>query len=164
MPWMPDGQTLWEFIKKYNPTILSMLPNKTIERCAPQKILWCKKELGENTQVIITPDSVGKSPYSNSNAILIDDNLKHKELWEKAGGVFIHHTSAKNSISILKALFIYSPETWISVLDALPEISKTYRVLVDYAEDVVNLAKWNGKWDESFGPNITHWSRDGLRR
>jgi hypothetical protein len=34
--------------------------------------------------------------------VLVDDRLKTQESWEEMGGVFIFHTSAKNSIAELK--------------------------------------------------------------
>ncbi len=30
--------------------------------------------------------------------VLVDDFLKYKHLWEEAGGVFIHHISAAESV------------------------------------------------------------------
>ena len=35
--------------------------------------------------------------------ILVDDRSQHRKLWEEAGGLFIHHTSAATSIAALKA-------------------------------------------------------------
>jgi hypothetical protein len=38
--------------------------------------------------------------------ILIDDFDKYRDLWIKAGGIFIHHTSAVASIHALRELGI----------------------------------------------------------
>jgi hypothetical protein len=35
--------------------------------------------------------------------VLVDDRDQHRRLWEQAGGLFIHHKSAKDSIAALKA-------------------------------------------------------------
>jgi hypothetical protein len=43
----------------------------------------------------------------NSGDILIDDRPKNHQLqqkWEAAGGIFIHHTSTKNTIQQLKRI------------------------------------------------------------
>ena len=40
----------------------------------------------------------------NPGDVLVDDYLRYRELWEKAGGIFIHHVSVKESIRQLAAL------------------------------------------------------------
>jgi hypothetical protein len=40
----------------------------------------------------------------NPGDVLVDDYLRYRELWEKAGGIFIHHVSARESIRQLAAL------------------------------------------------------------
>jgi hypothetical protein len=37
--------------------------------------------------------------------VLVDDTLKHRQLWEEAGGVFIHHKNARESLSELAQYF-----------------------------------------------------------
>lgn len=105
MPWMPDGRALWEFIAPLRPTILSMLPTANYERCAPQKRVWCARELGADVEVIITPDNIGKGPHATPGAVLIDDGqIRHQPDWLKHGGIFVHHTSAAKSIEQLRKL------------------------------------------------------------
>ena len=41
LEWMPDGKQLWNFVKEYNPTILSS-PGGNIEDCKEQKRKWVK--------------------------------------------------------------------------------------------------------------------------
>jgi len=102
---MPDGKDLWAFIAPLKPTILSMLPNANIARCEPQKRAWCARELGAEVAVVITPDSIGKGPHATPGAVLIDDDYhRHGPAWVKHGGVYVHHTSAANSIKQLRAL------------------------------------------------------------
>jgi hypothetical protein len=36
--------------------------------------------------------------------VLVDDNPKFCELWEEAGGVFVHHTSAECTLAALTEL------------------------------------------------------------
>jgi hypothetical protein len=37
--------------------------------------------------------------------VLVDDREKHRDLWDNAGGVFIHHTSAEDSILQLAEIY-----------------------------------------------------------
>lgn len=46
-----------------------------------------------------------KSLYlKNAGDVLVDDYLRYKRLWEKAGGIFVHHHSARESIEQLAGL------------------------------------------------------------
>lgn len=100
-PWMHDGRELWAFIKGFNPTILSMLPDAKYDRCSVQKRIWCNRELG-GVRVIVTKNSEGKAQYSEPGAILIDDGvMRHGVPWAQKGGTFIRHVSAKQSIEQL---------------------------------------------------------------
>lgn len=54
---------------------------------------------------IITCRSKDKSRYIKSSGdLLVDDYQKYRELWEKAGGIFVPHISAQDSINQLAAL------------------------------------------------------------
>lgn len=57
-----------------------------------------------NTTVIniITCWSKNKHYESKKNHILIDDRLSLREAWEGNGGIFVHHTSAVETIRILR--------------------------------------------------------------
>jgi hypothetical protein len=52
---------------------------------------------------MITCASRDKSRHMKPGDVLVDDYLKYRHLWEAAGGVFIHHTSAKASLEALRA-------------------------------------------------------------
>lgn len=101
LDWMPDGQELWAFMKDYNPTILTGLPRGNWAR--GQKIRWCGDNLGYSVPVICCMAS-DKANFCEPGDILVDDRKKAKDPWEQAGGIFIHHTSAKNSIAMFKGL------------------------------------------------------------
>jgi len=45
-----------------------------------------------------------KHEHLHPGDVLVDDRDKHRHLWENAGGVFVHHSSARASIAELKAL------------------------------------------------------------
>lgn len=112
MEWMPDGKELWEFIKPYNPTILSA-PTK-YESSKVGKLEWLKKNIQLPNYDIQTKAKKGWDDVSKiilntdkfryckgSKDILIDDTAKKIDPWVKAGGVGILHTTAKNTIEKL---------------------------------------------------------------
>ena len=45
--------------------------------------------------------SSDKRLHMKPGDVLVDDYLKYQHLWEEAGSIFIHHTSAKASIAKL---------------------------------------------------------------
>ena len=98
---MHDAEDLWEYCKPWHPTILTGLP---LGSWAPeQKRRWVARMLGEHVPVI-TCMSRDKPKYSGPGHVLIDDRVSLKEGWERAGGTFIHHTSAERSIAELESL------------------------------------------------------------
>lgn len=98
---MPDAHELWEFAAPHNPTILTGCPHGTWAQ--PQKIRWAWNQFGRHTR-IITCLSREKKLFCNPGDVLVDDTLKYQHLWEEAGGIFVPHTSAKDSIAQLKKL------------------------------------------------------------
>ncbi|CAM9710287.1 unnamed protein product, partial [Hapterophycus canaliculatus] len=103
---MEDGRELWNGVSGLRPTILTGLPMGNWAE--PQKAgrphrKWCKRELGEHVPVI-TCMSRDKHIYCRAGNVLIDDRASLAEAWERAGGVFIHHTSASSSLAKLKTL------------------------------------------------------------
>ena len=102
-----DGQELWGVIKLYNPQILSGVPRGGWAE--DQKKKWCRRELGDHV-TLITCESREKYTYCrNIGDILIDDRRAAGAMWEKAGGIFIHHQSARRTIELLEtALGRYS--------------------------------------------------------
>ncbi len=104
---MPDATTLWKYVVKFNPIILSGLP---MGSWAPgQKKRWVGEHLGWDIPVVLgmardKPQDAMKYLGVNTleGCILIDDRKKAKTLWESAGGTFILHTSAASSIRQLQ--------------------------------------------------------------
>ncbi len=109
--WMPDGRDLWQVVNDFQPVILTGLPmGKWAE---PQKRSWCERELSSDIPVITGMSRrkadlahiwLEENELSDKTPILIDDRLKIKEPWEAAGGIFILHLSAADSIEKLKEL------------------------------------------------------------
>ena len=53
LPWMPGGQILWNYIKKYDTHILSAYVEQTFDpNCIPGKRFWAQKNLGLPTNKI----------------------------------------------------------------------------------------------------------------
>ena len=101
LDFMPDAHQLWNYVKKYEPTILTGLPLGNWAK--GQKVRWVGEHLGWQTKVITCMAS-DKYKESGEGHILIDDRIKAEKPWVNAGGIFIHHTSASNSIIELKKL------------------------------------------------------------
>jgi len=101
LEWMPDGKKLWNFIKDYNPEILST-PGGDIELCKKQKKEWIHHEIGD----IPIHFSFHKEKYASKNSILIDDMPKNTVPWEESGGIAILHTSADSTMNALNKLLI----------------------------------------------------------
>lgn len=100
LKWMPDGKQLWDYIKKYNPELLSA-PSRE-ESSKMGKRIWVKREL-PGTKLILR-QAERKQEFATPNSILIDDRADNIQRWKDAGGVGIVHTSAADTIQQLKDL------------------------------------------------------------
>jgi len=101
MPWLPEGPTIWNHVRLYNPTILSAPPNEgTAGRKG--KIEWITKHLGPITPPYVFKRSEHKSQLSSPSAILIDDYHKNVTQWQSRGGFgILHQGNADNTIKQL---------------------------------------------------------------
>lgn len=100
LQWMPDGKQLWDYIKKYNPILLSAPSREESSKLG--KRVWVKREL-PGVKLILKYASQ-KQEYASPTSILIDDRQKNIDQWEAAGGIGILHTSTANTIEQLKQL------------------------------------------------------------
>ena len=100
IPWMKDGKELWNYIKKYNPTILSAPSQEESSKIG--KRVWKKNNLPD-AKMILTPARF-KQKYAGENKILIDDMERNIQQWRDKGGIGILHTSAADTIKQLKEL------------------------------------------------------------
>lgn len=98
--WMSDGKTLWNYIKQYNPTLLSAPSRQPSSRLGKRE--WVNHHL-PNTKLILA-NAQDKKNYSGKNHILIDDRSSNIQDWIQAGGIGILHTSTDNTIKQLKKL------------------------------------------------------------
>jgi len=100
MKWMDDGRKLWNYVKKYNPTILTTPANSKFSRDG--KKIWIERELGKEVPFIFAKD---KWKYADTESILIDDYDKKINDWVNLGdGIGIHHHNTDSTIEELKKL------------------------------------------------------------
>jgi hypothetical protein len=97
---MEDGKQYWDYIKKYNPILLSSPSRSEISRLG--KRLWVRNQLPGIK--LILARSKDKQNYSGENKILIDDRPSNIVEWRLKGGIGILHTSTSNTIKQLKEL------------------------------------------------------------
>ena len=100
LPWMPDGKQLWDYIKPYNPDLLSAPSREESSKIG--KFTWVKRNL-PGTKLILR-SAERKQEFATPNSILIDDRADNIQRWKDAGGIGIVHTSAADTIQQLKDL------------------------------------------------------------
>ena len=107
MPWEPGGKELWNYIKRFNPEILSAYVEQTTDpSCIPGKTKWARTNLGFTPKLNLVK-RIEKQKYAKDGAnptILIDDYEKNIRQFKAAGGIGILHTSTSNTISQLRKL------------------------------------------------------------
>ncbi|MDB5426539.1 MAG: hypothetical protein JWR43_514 [Phenylobacterium sp.] len=96
---LPDGFVLYEAVKAKDPIILTGMPRGAWAE--PQKRRWAERHF-PGVPVITTPAAL-KREHCHPGDVLVDDRDQHRRLWEQAGGLFVHHKSASDSIAALKA-------------------------------------------------------------
>lgn len=110
IPKMPDADQLVEGVRAlgFEPIVLTGIPSKDGSDWAiGQKIRWYA-DYFPDLQVICC-----KSKYKflhmipDKHNVLIDDWRQHQKVWEDAGGTFIVHTSAAESLLELEMVKIY---------------------------------------------------------
>lgn len=102
LPLMPDAKALMNYLDYWNirPIILTGCPMGTWSQ--PQKLAWAKKHFPGTP--MITCRSREKALYCREGDVLIDDITKYKHIWEAAGGTYIVHTSAENTMEELERI------------------------------------------------------------
>ena len=86
MPWMPQGQILWNFIQPYGPKLLTSPSEDNTSRLG--KRLWVRNHLSPAPEVIFRFGDA-KSDFANENSILIDDKPSNLEAFAAKGGISI---------------------------------------------------------------------------
>ncbi|MDQ3099920.1 MAG: hypothetical protein M3R08_00915 [Bacteroidota bacterium] len=95
---MPDALELYSAVEHLGPIILTGLPRGNWAE--PQKRNWAERHF-PGVKVITTTAAL-KNEHCDPGDVLVDDRDKYRSLWEEAGGIFIHHRSARQSINELR--------------------------------------------------------------
>ena len=101
LPEMIDARVLFDAVKHLKPTILTGLPLG--KWAAPQKEQWAAEHFPGVP--IITTMARQKHLHMDPGDVLVDDRENHRHLWEDAGGIFIHHKNAADSIRQLAEIY-----------------------------------------------------------
>lgn len=102
LDWMPGGKELWNYIKQYNPIILSRPTDSDSE---DGKREWVEFHLGLSGEARVKVE-YDKSPFAQhegKTGILIDDFEKNTIAFENSGGIAIlYHGNPTVAIKKLK--------------------------------------------------------------
>ena len=102
---MKDAFDLWEFVRPYNPIILTALPKEeTLHLAEQHKEEWIRKYFGEDVEFRTGPYAMDKQSHCKPGDILIDDNVFNIAQWGMRSGIGIYHEDAKTSIKAIKKL------------------------------------------------------------
>jgi hypothetical protein len=101
LPLKDDAMILFEGVRHLNPIILTGLPQGNW--AADQKVRWAALHFPGTK--IITTMARDKRDHAKDGDVLVDDQDKHRHLWEGAGGIFIHHKNARDSLRQLERYF-----------------------------------------------------------
>jgi hypothetical protein len=95
---LPDAMVLFAAVRPLKPVILTGLPRGSWAE--PQKRRWAQRHF-PGVEVITTTAAL-KREHCRPGDALVDDRSKYRDLWERTGGIFIHHESAEKSIDRLR--------------------------------------------------------------
>lgn len=84
MPWMPNGRQLWDFIKTYDPIILTSPSYHNTSRLG--KTQWVQQNLKPKPPVEFKFGEA-KADFATPTSILIDDKPSNLAAWKGAGGI-----------------------------------------------------------------------------
>lgn len=100
LPLMPGAQELYDAVKHLSPPILTGVPNGNWAQ--PQKLRWRDKHFPDASMITCPSRDKKLFMVPGKLNIIIDDWTKHQKTWEDADGVFIVHTSAAESLAVLR--------------------------------------------------------------
>ena len=104
-PWLSEGKKLFNFVRKYNPHILSAYVEHAFDpNCIPGKTKWAMKNTGIPRSRINLVMRSQKKTYASPGSILIDDYEKNTKEFNAAGGTGITFKTANQTIRELKKL------------------------------------------------------------
>ena len=105
-PWNNEGKKLFEYVKKFNPHILSAYVEHAHDpNCIPGKAHWARTKAGIPSQrinLVMRSQKKNFAKVAGQPAILIDDYEKNTSEFTKAGGIGITFKNANQVIAELK--------------------------------------------------------------
>ncbi|WP_344709752.1 5' nucleotidase, NT5C type [Sphingomonas humi] len=101
LPKMADADELFDAVRHLEPTILTGLPIG--QWAAPQKVRWAAEHFPGVP--IITCMARDKHRHMQGADVLVDDSERHLAAWEAAGGIYVLHRSARESIARLAEIY-----------------------------------------------------------
>ena len=107
LPKMPDGDELVDGVRDlgFEPIILTGVPSKEGSDWAiGQKQRWAAKHFPGTEVICCKSAKKFEHMVPAMHNVLIDDWSRYKHVWEEAGGTFILHTSATQSLADLDQL------------------------------------------------------------
>lgn len=130
LPKMKDADVLLDYcLKTFDDVIILTATGHTPIGVGEQKLEWYKKHYPD-LKVELVRKSSDKARYAEAGRILIDDRDKSIDPWVDAGGIGILHTSAEDSIRLIKFSInkkINSIEFYRTRCEALQEIQDKMR-------------------------------------
>ena len=109
LEWMPGAKKLWNFLKPYDPSIMSAYA-RTEPNSAKGKEEWLKHNVEKlprsRINLVMRSDKqrFARDGRTQAPNILIDDHIKNVREWESNGGIAIHHTSVSRTLAQLDKL------------------------------------------------------------
>lgn len=113
LDWMPDGKQLWDYIKEYNPYVLTApsvnfnIPFEERYKLENNESMQGKTEWVQrlsNMRKMYFRSAGRKADFAGPGKILIDDRKDTIDSWNANGGIGILHTSTANTIKQLQEL------------------------------------------------------------
>ncbi|KAH3743940.1 RNA ligase, T4 RnlA family protein [Pelomyxa schiedti] len=172
LDWTKDGVELWKFLSSVAEShtegislsicILTGGPSgKFGKKVALQKKSWCTQHLG-GTISVITCATSEKSRYSGPLHVLIDDNPEQENAWEAGGGIFVHHTSAAETIKQMSSMLSVSSTNFRQDLQKLIDVSASHTSTFVLSQEVVFVTEDNRESCSKLSECSTHATVVGL--
>lgn len=109
---LPDARELWSELEPHVRGFLTATPShEHFPGAAEQKRGWVAQHFGSEWAERVQTVAPGtKADWATQGAILVDDWSGNRATWTAAGGIFVHHRSAADSIQQVRQLLISNQE------------------------------------------------------